>query len=322
MSDQLLDALNAGEWRSGAELATQLGITRAAVWKRILRLREAGYEIEALAGRGYRLRAAPDRLLPHEVLRHIEDCGVRFDVVHRDEVDSTNSLAAALARAGATEGTAVVAETQTAGRGRLGRTWSSPPNRNLYLSLVLRPPLPPTAVPQITLVAAVSVVRAIAELVPEEPAIKWPNDVQLGGRKIAGILTELEAEAERVRFIILGIGVNLNVTTGELPRDLRASATSLRIASGRTVDRCRFTGRLLTHWARDYAAFLQSGFADLRPDYERHHALPGRRVDVSGATSVSGIVRGIASDGALLVDTGTRTERVVAGEVTLRGPRA
>ena len=142
MSDQLLDALTAGEWRSGAELAIQLGITRAAVWKRILRLREAGYEIEALAGRGYRLRAAPDRLLPYEVLRHIEDCGVRFDVVHRDEVDSTNSLAAALARAGATEGTAVVAETQTAGRGRLGRTWSSPPNRNLYLSLVLRPPCP------------------------------------------------------------------------------------------------------------------------------------------------------------------------------------
>jgi BirA family biotin operon repressor/biotin-[acetyl-CoA-carboxylase] ligase len=314
----LLDLLQRGEWRSGAELAADLGVSRAAVWKRILRLRAAGYEIDAVAGRGYRLREAPDRLLPREIARHVEP-GARFEVVHRDEVDSTNTVAASLARSGAPEGTAVVAEMQTAGRGRLGRSWCSPRGKNLYLSLVLRPPLAPTAVPQLTLIAAVSVVRAVIEIASATPAIKWPNDVQLNGRKLAGILTELEAEAERVRFIVLGIGVNLNVTPEDLPEELRATATSLRIASGQPVDRCRFTGRLLSHWARDYAAFLRSGFAALRPDYERYHGLDGRAVRVSGATSVSGIVRGVSDDGALLVDTGDRIERVVAGEVTLRG---
>jgi BirA family biotin operon repressor/biotin-[acetyl-CoA-carboxylase] ligase len=314
----LLDALTPGEWRSGAALARDLGISRAAIWKRVLRLRELGYDIEAVAGRGYRLQGSPDRLLPREIARHVDPGPIDFAIVHRDELDSTNALAAALAREGAPEGTAVVAEMQTAGRGRLGRSWCSPPGRNLYLSLVLRPPLPPTAVPQITLMAAVSVVRAVEELSSEPPGIKWPNDVQLGGRKVSGILTELEAEAERVRFVVLGIGVNLNMTKEDLPRDLRETATSLRMASGRPVDRGRFTGRLLSHLARDYETFLRSGFGPLRPEYERSHVLAGRRVQVSGASSVSGTVRGVAADGALLVDTGKRVERVVAGEVTLR----
>lgn len=315
----LLEALGRGEWMSGADLAEALGVSRAAVWKRIARLRLAGYEIEAVAGRGYRLRRRPDLLLAAEIERHLDAGELRFRIEHRDLVDSTNLLAFERARAGAPEGTVVVAEAQSAGRGRLGRSWCSPSGRNLYASIVLRPPLPPMVVPQITLMAAVSVARALEEVGGMPAGIKWPNDLQLGGRKVAGILTELEAEAERVHFVVLGIGVNLNMTQRELPAEIRETATSLRIAAGRPVDRCRFAGRLLSHLARDYRSFIGGGFGALRGEYEAHHVLRGRRVRVSGAAEVAGVVRGVAPDGALLIDVGGRTERVVAGEVTLRG---
>jgi BirA family biotin operon repressor/biotin-[acetyl-CoA-carboxylase] ligase len=317
--ERLLRALEGGRWCSGADLATALGVSRAAVWKRIARLRSSGYDIEAQAGRGYRLRSTPDRLLPHEVSRHLEPGKLRFEIIHRDEIDSTNLLASELARKGAAEGTAVVAEAQTAGRGRLGRSWCSPAGRNLYLSLVLRPALPPAAVPQVTLMAAVSVARTIEEAGASPAGIKWPNDLQLDGRKVAGILTELEAESERVHFVVLGIGVNLNMVRGDFPRELRETATSLRIATGQAVDRRRFAGRLLSHLAQDYETFLRGGFTALRSEYQRHHVLSGRRVTVGGAVSVSGVVRGVAPDGALLLETSRGTERVLAGEVTLRG---
>jgi BirA family transcriptional regulator, biotin operon repressor / biotin---[acetyl-CoA-carboxylase] ligase len=320
--EHLLRALEGGRWCSGADLASALGVSRAAIWKRIARLRTSGYEIEAQAGLGYRIVSAPDRLLPHEVSRHVEPGALRFEIVHRDEIDSTNLLASELARKGAAEGTAVVAESQTAGRGRLGRSWISPAGRNLYLSLVLRPGLPPAAVPQITLMAAVSVARALDDLGAVSAGIKWPNDLQLDGRKVAGILTELEAESERVHFVVLGIGVNLNMARGDFPRELRDVATSLRIATGEVVDRRRFTGRLLTHLARDYEVFLAGGFAALRSEYQRRHVLAGRRVSVGGAVAVSGVVRGVAPDGALLLETTRGTERVLAGEVTLRGKQA
>ncbi|MFM7141205.1 MAG: biotin--[acetyl-CoA-carboxylase] ligase, partial [Alphaproteobacteria bacterium] len=194
-ADPVLAALAGGEWRSGQALAADLGVTRAAVWKSIERLRREGYRIEAEAGRGYRLLGAPDRLLPGEIAKHFRPRRFAGGVVHRDEVDSTNRLAIELARGGAAEGTAVVAEKQTAGRGRLGRTWESPPGLNLYLSVILRPALSPVEVPRLTLAAAVAVADAIAATTGLRPEIKWPNDVLVDGRKACGILTELEAEA-------------------------------------------------------------------------------------------------------------------------------
>src|SRR5581483_2965854 len=185
--------------------------------------------------------AVPDRLGPAELAPHLTGRWRRIE--WRAEIDSTQRLARDLARAGAEEGTCVVAEAQSAGRGRLGRTWHSPPGTNLYCSVVLRPPLAPAAVPQLALVAGVAVAAAVAETTTLSAEIKWPNDVLVGGRKVAGILTELEAELERVRFVIVGIGVNLNTTA--FPAELAERATSLALASGRPVDRAAFTGRLL-----------------------------------------------------------------------------
>jgi len=317
--DRLRAALEGGAWRSGSEIARALGVSRAAVWKGIERLRRRGYEVDAARGRGYRLVRVGDRLLPHEIRRHWRARRWRADIVHRETVDSTNRLASELARAGAPEGTVVVAEAQTAGRGRLGRTWASPAHLNLYLSLLLRPPLAPAEVPRLTLVAAVAAAEAIEATIGEPPGIKWPNDVLLGGRKAVGILTELEAESERVRFAIVGIGVNVNATAADFPPELRRKATSLALAGGHPIDRAAFAGRLLARLEADYGELVRRGFDALRRRYERYHVLPGRRVRVQGAQALAGTVRGIDADGALLVAGRHGVERVVGGEVTLVG---
>jgi BirA family biotin operon repressor/biotin-[acetyl-CoA-carboxylase] ligase len=226
---------------SGEELADMLRCSRAAVWKRIAALREQGYRIEAHHAAGYVLAGAPDRVGPSELAPHLR--GGWRDVRWLARVDSTQQVARDLARDGAAEGTAVVAEEQTAGRGRLGRTWHSPAGENLYCSVVLRPPRAPGEVPQIALVAGIAVAAAVEEATGRRPAIKWPNDVLLDGKKVAGILTEMESELDRVHHVIAGIGVNLN--TRRFPRELRDKASSLLLLTGRPVDRARFAAAML-----------------------------------------------------------------------------
>lgn len=303
---------------SGEELARRLGCSRAAVWKHVAALRRAGYRIEPQHARGYALVASPDRLAPTELRPRLT--GRWTEIVWRAEVDSTQRLARERARAGAPEGTIVIAEAQTAGRGRLGRSWHSPPGVNLYCTVVLRPPRPPAVAPQLGLVAAVAVADAVRETVPVPPAIKWPNDVLLDGRKVAGILTEMEGEADRVAFVLVGIGVNVNLGAADLPPELAASATSLRAAAGAPVDRLAFTARLLAALEARYGQFLAGGFAAIRPAFEAMAFLTGRAIRVSGPDgAVGGRVCGVDDDGALLLEAGAGgTMRVRAGEVTLR----
>lgn len=315
----LLAALEGRGWQSGAAIAARLGVSRAAVWKRIERLRELGFGIEAVAGRGYRLVHASDLLRPESILHASTPTRLRWDVVHRETIDSTNLLAADLARKGAAEGTIVVAEHQTAGRGRLGRSWVSPARVNLYASMVLRPAIPPLEVPRLTLVAGLAVAESIRDVAPSVDArIKWPNDVLIDGRKVAGILTELEAEAERVRFVIVGIGVNLNASAADFPPELATKATSLALATGGQVDRAAFAGRLLTRFDEAYARFLDGGFAALRHRYEELHGLRGVAVVVDGTPPIHGVVQGVDDSGALLVAGDGGVQRVVSGEVTLQ----
>jgi BirA family biotin operon repressor/biotin-[acetyl-CoA-carboxylase] ligase len=306
---------------SGEELAARLGISRAAVFKHVEALRQRGYAIDAAHAHGYVLAGTPDRLDATELGPHLH--GTWRRVEWHAEVDSTQEVARALARAGAEEGTIVVAETQTAGRGRLGRTWHSPPGTNLYCSVLLRPALAPATVPQLALVAGLAVAEAI-EALGLRPALKWPNDVLLDGRKAVGILTEMEAELERVRVVIVGIGVNVNATAEEFPPYLHDRATSLALVAGHPIDRIRFAGGLLTSLEGYYRRFLDGGFAPLREAWERRSALAGRRVTVrANDVEVAGKVAGIDEDGALrLVDGTGAVRRVVAGEVTLREPGA
>ena len=304
---------------SGEELARRLGCSRAAVWKQIGALRRLGYRIEARRAHGYALAGAPDRLGPAELAPHL--AGRWRDIRWLAETDSTQRVARELGRAGAPEGTVVIAEAQTAGRGRLGRTWHSPRGVNLYCSIVLRPPLSPAAVPQVALVAGVAAAAALAETPGLAPRLKWPNDVLIEGRKVAGILTEMEAEVERVHHVILGIGVNLNAPRAAFPPELRERATSLFLATGRRVDRAAVTGRLLAALEARYGRFLEGGFEAVRAEWESYSCLTGTDVRVASAEGeMAGRVLGLDTDGALMLarPDGTST-RIVAGEVTVRG---
>ena len=303
------------EFVSGEAISDKLGLSRAAVWKHVNALRGHGYRIDAIPARGYRLVEIPDRLTPLELrpLLATHDLG---QVLHCfEEVASTSDVARQLAEEGAAHGEAVIAERQTAGRGRRGRTWASPAGKNLYLSVVLRPDLPPQRAPELTLVASVALCDVVRQA-GVEAGIKWPNDVLAGGRKLAGILTELAAEPEAVHWVVLGMGVNLNARTEDFPEELRDRATSLAIERGQPAPRALFTAALLTRleeWLDRHAA---EGFAPVRLAWKERSATLGHevRVEVEGR-EVVGVAEDLDEAGALLVRCGRRLERVMAGDV-------
>ncbi len=233
------------------------------------------------------------------------------------EIDSTNKHARELAENGALEGEIVIAEQQTRGRGRRGRNWISPPFVNLYLSIILRPKLPPAHAAQITLMAAVALADTVAGFAPDPPAIKWPNDILLGGKKLAGILTESSITAERVNYVVLGIGINLNFPHALMPDALRQRATSLMECSGKTVSREAFLERLIHDLDRCYGILGEAGFDAIAPQWEARFNFRGKRVRVEmGDETLAGIAKGIDRDGALIVeDAGGQSHRVFAGDV-------
>lgn len=305
-----------GGYLSSARLSAQLGISRAAIWKQISSLREMGYAIDALPSRGYRLNAGPDRLLSEEIQDGLSTKLIGREIVYFAETDSTNHRAALLAEQGAADGTVVVAEAQSAGKGRLGRRWTSPSGVNLYLSIILRPAIAPRAAPLLTFLSSLATARTIELESGLRPTVKWPNDVLLGGCKVAGLLNEMNAETERVNYVILGIGVNLNMKQEQFPADLRYPATSLALALHHPVDRVRFCRRLLKeidHLYRDYPI----GQEAILDGWLEYFDLLGEKVAIEEPSrTIVGVVTGVAVDGALLLtlENGT-SERILAGDV-------
>lgn len=240
------------------------------------------------------------------------------DIRWFESLESTNTTARELAAAGAPEGVVVIAEGQTAGRGRLGRSWVSPPFRNLYLTIVLRPPLAPAQAPLLALVGGLAAAEAIAAC-GVDARIKWPNDVLVDGRKVAGLLAEMDSDGERLAAVLLGIGINVNLGLDELPEELRDKAGSVAAALGRPVARHELAAGLLAAFERSYDAFLQGGFAALRDDWNRLSCLGGRHVRiVDGGRRIEGTVVGIGADGTLELRGGDGAAlHVVAGEVTV-----
>jgi BirA family biotin operon repressor/biotin-[acetyl-CoA-carboxylase] ligase len=233
------------------------------------------------------------------------------------EIDSTNRYARDLAEGGANEGEVVIAESQSQGRGRLGRTWISPPYLNLYFSLILRPRLAPLHAPQITLMAAVALGDSFGSFLPCPAVIKWPNDILVDGKKLAGVLTESSCTATELEFVILGIGVNVNFPRELMPDGIRDRATSLMEIGAAMVDREAFLGRLIQDLDRCYGVLEESGFDALAPIWESRFGLRGCRVKVAMTDGVvTGRAQGIDADGALIVETGGgKRERIIAGDV-------
>lgn len=306
-----------GEVVSGEQLRRSLGVSRTAIWKHIKQLRTQGYAIEAVPSRGYRLSTRPDVLLPAVIKAGLETALIAKNIEWHAELDSTNVRAHVLAEQGAPEGSVVVAECQTSGRGRMGRSWSSPPGVNVYTSVILRPALALSAATQLTFLAAVAVARAIEKVCGVRVSVKWPNDILLNGKKIAGLLNELNAETEGIHYVVLGIGVNLNMVEAQFPPDLRYPATSILLETGQLVDRVVFIRTLFTEIDSLYALLLERGFAPVRLAWEALFDLVGSAVNVDdGSGGVRGIVVGIAADGALLLDTGSAHPRTIySGDV-------
>jgi BirA family biotin operon repressor/biotin-[acetyl-CoA-carboxylase] ligase len=237
-------------------------------------------------------------------------------LLYFDRIDSTNNCAKTLAQNGEPQGTIVIAEQQALGRGRLGRRWESPPFVNLYCSVILRPTLAPAETPWITLTAAVALAEAIESFSPLAPTIKWPNDILAGGKKLAGVLTEAVSTAERLEFVILGIGVNVNFSQESMPPEIRERATSLAVLAGAKISREDFLRRLIHHLDRCYGILEAAGFAEIAAHWDKRFDLRGRtvRVEMTDRTVVGRAV-GLDRGGALIVETDDGKERIVAGDV-------
>ena len=320
MQSKILELLrSAGDgYISGEEIATQLGVSRTAVWKHIQELKAAGYDIVSHSRSGYSLREAPDLLLPQEIRNLLRTRLIGREIVHFEDIASTNNEAKRLAMQGAADGTIVVSEAQGAGKGRLSRGWFSPKGKGIWFSVILRPCFLPQDAPKCTLMAAVAIVRAVRKF-DIQVGIKWPNDILYEGRKLVGILTEMSAEMERINYVVIGTGINVNLLPEDFPPEVKDIATSLAMIKGEKLPRVRLFAEIITAMEDLYLAAQKEGFGPVLDEWRRYTVTLGQDVNVIGINETfTGRAVDIDADGALLVETAEGLRRVLAGDVSIR----
>ena len=322
MRKNIIDFLksNKDNFISGAQIANKLGVSRAAVWKHIQELRKTGYKISSSEHNGYMLQEVPDLLMPSEVQTDLRIEIIGKNISYHITTDSTNRIAKELANGGAADGTIVIAEEQTGGKGRLGRSFFSPKYKSILMSIILKPKFLPHDAPKCTLMTAVAVAKAMIRF-NLQPAIKWPNDLLYDGRKIVGILTEISAEMSRINYIVIGIGVNVSIDRDEFPEDIRDIAASLSEMKGESISRIDFLKALLEEFDKLYIEANQNGFDEILNQWRKYNITLGKKIRVIPAGSdeeFSAIAEDIDSEGALIVKTEKGTEKVYAGDVSIR----
>lgn len=321
MKTEILKLLKEGDrYVSGQELCDRFKVSRTAVWKTINQLKEEGYRIDAVRNRGYRLLESADVITAAELLSRMEAGLLGSQVEYWEEIDSTNNRAKRLGDEGAVSGTLITADCQTAGKGRRGRSWVSEKGTGIWMSLLLRPDIPPVSASMLTLAAALAVTAGIGEATGLKAGIKWPNDIVIGGKKVCGILTEMSAEPDHINYVVIGIGINAN--TSCFPQDLQDKATSLYLESGKTVTRSHIIALVMAALNRYYESFLKTGdLSLLLEEYEEKLANRGKEVFVtSAAGDYRGLCLGVDKTGELMVKLQDGTvNRVVSGEVSVRG---
>ena len=302
-------------------LGGKLDLRPAEIFHAIEALRARGYEIESHARSGYRLVSAPERLDPADVTALLSTRELGWAIHHHTQLASTNDEAMGLARAGAAHGEVVVAEKQTAGRGRRGRAWSSPPRVNLYLSVILRPELTPQRAPELVSIVAVAAAETLREF-SVDAGIKWPNDLVVDGRKIAGILLDLAADAGRIHFVVAGLGINANASLEDFPEEVREIATSMKLECGHGVSRAAVTATLLGKLEAWLDRFEAEGFGPVRARYRELSSILGKPVRLIEADKVTeGVATEIDEAGALLVrGADGAVHRFVSGDVVSLRP--
>jgi BirA family biotin operon repressor/biotin-[acetyl-CoA-carboxylase] ligase len=321
MKSKILHILRNQEgYVSGQELCERFGVSRTAVWKAINQLKEEGYEIEAVQNKGYHIVACPDVISAEEVRSLLTTVWVGSEISYFSVIDSTNTRAKRMAEEGASHGTLVLADEQTGGRGRRGRSWKTPPKSAIAMSLIVRPDLLPEKASMMTLLMGMAVASACKEMVTKPVSIKWPNDVVIDGKKICGILTEMSAEMEEIHYLVIGTGINVNVK--EFPEEIRETATSLALEEGHEINRAEVICKTMKYFEQYYDNFMEHG--DLSGLMEQYNELLVNRDShvrvLEPKNAYNGIARGINERGELLVEREDGTVVCVyAGEVSVRG---
>lgn len=304
---------------SGQELCNKFGVSRTAVWKAINQLKENGYEIEAVQNKGYHLLSAPDIMDKTELesIHATEWAGC--EIYYFDSIDSTNTKAKELAEEGHPSGTLVVADRQTAGKGRRGRSWESPTGIGIFMTLMLKPEINPNNASMLTLVAAMATTRAIRRVTGVPAMIKWPNDIVMNGKKVCGILTEMSAQFDYINHIVIGIGINVH--NEDFPEEIAKTASSLYLESGQHIHRASLIEAFLEEFEDVYAEYLKTeDMEGLQKEYDAMLVNRGRQVRVLDPREpFEGKAMGITKKGELIVDTWESRKLVSSGEVSVRG---
>jgi len=316
------------QYVSGEELSDMFGMSRTAIWKRMESIKEEGFNIEAVTKKGYRLildETACNRNAPYGRLAvQSELTGSVFghNLKFFHETDSTNQVLKKMAAQNAPEGTVVISDMQCAGRGRRGKAWSSKPNLGIWMSILLRPNLHPNSVQTLTLAASVAVMRALEPLNIDGTGIKWPNDILINGKKVCGILTELSAEAEKVDWVIIGIGLNVNHRESDFPDDISSVATSLRMNVNKSslLDRSVIAADIIDEMEKVYGSFIEKGSAWVVQEWKKYNVTLGKRIKIINQQGVTNAeVIDITEEGRLIVkDEKGKVLELYSGEISIR----
>lgn len=321
MKEEILRLLRSADgYISGQELCNRFGVSRTAVWKAINQLKEAGYEIEAQQNKGYRLMAAPDLMTEAEIKSLMHTEWVAREVLYFDTIDSTNTKAQELAEKGYPSGTLVVADKQESGKGRRGRSWVSPSGTGIFMTLMIKPDINPNNASMLTLVAALAVAKAITSVTGEEAMIKWPNDIVVNGKKVCGILTEMNAQFDYINHIVVGIGINVH--NESFPEEISQMASSLMIeAGGKRFHRAQIIAETMSYFEQYYDTFLKTqDLSALVREYDELLVNRNKSVRVLDPKEpFDGKAMGITPKGELIVDTWESRKLVSSGEVSVRG---
>lgn len=321
MKEEILRLLRSADgYISGQELCNRFGVSRTAVWKAINQLKEAGYEIEAQQNKGYRLMAAPDLMTEAEIKSLMHTEWVAKEVLYFDTIDSTNTKAQELAEKGYPSGTLVVADKQESGKGRRGRSWVSPSGTGIFMTLMIKPDINPNNASMLTLVAALAVAKAITSVTGEEAMIKWPNDIVVNGKKVCGILTEMNAQFDYINHIVVGIGINVH--NESFSEEISQMASSLMIeAGGKRFHRAQIIAETMSYFEQYYDTFLKTqDLSALVREYDKLLVNRNKSVRVLDPKEpFDGKAMGITPKGELIVDTWESRKLVSSGEVSVRG---
>lgn len=322
MKESILKILrnNRENYLSGQKISEDLNVTRTAIWKNINSLRDEGYVIESISSKGYKLISSPDILSPTEIGKNLDTKIVGKEIVHFNSIDSTNIKAKELARKGSDEGTIVVAEEQTSGRGRLGRVWISPKGKGIWMSIILRPDIDPIYASKVTQIGAAAVWKAINSI-GIKAEIKWPNDIVLNGKKICGILTEMSGELNKINYIVIGIGINVNIEEAEFPTEIAKTASSLKAEVGKYICRQELLIEILRELDYYYDDLINKGSIKEAIDIcRRESVLLGKDIKIiSKGQEVLAKAIDITDDGELIIEEGKERRKLISGEVSVRG---